>query len=383
MRLVFFSLFLNHHQGGVADELYQLLGDEFRFVELSGCHDAKGGSKDYGNRPYLIKSWQSKEEYDQAMHLAKTAEVCVFAGCESIPFLTERLKKGLLSFDMGERLLKRGWLNLLSPRIFRLVANYHLRRWGSRPLYKLCCSGFTASDCKKLQMFRGKCYKWGYFTAVDSNFKLPDTFNTQVSIMWCARFLSWKHPELIIEIAKILKGKNYNFSIDVFGDEEKRPLNDKPFPRARLEELIKSNGVSDRVTLRGTMPNSQIIEEMRRHQIFLFTSDRKEGWGAVANESMANGCVLVASDEIGSTPYLIEDGYNGFVFRSGDARSLTAKVEWLLTHPRERRQMQLNAIESIRQLWNPRHAAESLLKLIESIECGKEPEITAGPGSKA
>ena len=31
---------------------------------------------------------------------------------------------------------------------------------------------------------------------------------------------------------------------------------------------------------------------------------------------MANGCVLVSSDGIGSTPYLIENGKTGFTFRS-------------------------------------------------------------------
>ncbi len=33
--------------------------------------------------------------------------------------------------------------------------------------------------------------------------------------------------------------------------------------------------------------------------------------GAVANEAMANGCVVVGSHEIGSIPYLIQDLSNG------------------------------------------------------------------------
>ena len=54
------------------------------------------------------------------------------------------------------------------------------------------------------------------------------------------------------------------------------------------------------------MPNAKILQEMRKHEIFLFTSDRNEGWGAVSNESMSNGCMLVGSDGIGSIPFLVK-----------------------------------------------------------------------------
>jgi glycosyltransferase involved in cell wall biosynthesis len=40
--------------------------------------------------------------------------------------------------------------------------------------------------------------------------------------------------------------------------------------------------------------------------VFIFTSDRNEGWGAVLNEAMGSGCAVVAADLIGSVPYLIE-----------------------------------------------------------------------------
>ena len=201
--------------------------------------------------------------------------------------------------------------------------------------------------------------------------------------MWCARFLTLKHPELVIEMAKILKDKAYDFVIDIYGDDAGVGAHERAFSRQRLEALIDACGVGDRVRLHGRLPNSEIIAAMRRHQIFLFTSDRREGWGAVANESMANGCVHVASDAIGSTPYLIRDGYNGMVFRSGDSASLAAKVEWLFNHPLERKQMRLNALTTMRTLWNPNNAAVSLLTLIDNIRRGQTPGIEEGPCSEA
>ena len=59
MVLVIYSLVLNHHQIGVADELYKLLGGDFFFVETAECHDLKGGAIDYSERSYLIKAWKN------------------------------------------------------------------------------------------------------------------------------------------------------------------------------------------------------------------------------------------------------------------------------------------------------------------------------------
>ena len=36
MKLVFYSLILNHHQVYVADEFYNILGDDYAFVETAG-----------------------------------------------------------------------------------------------------------------------------------------------------------------------------------------------------------------------------------------------------------------------------------------------------------------------------------------------------------
>lgn len=172
MKLVFYSLVLNHHQACIADEFYRLFGDNYAFVETAECHDGKGAKDDYSKRPYLLKAWKSSESYKKAMEYAQTAEVCVFGGYEALPFEKARMLKGLLSFDMGERMLKRGWLNLVSPRIMKMVLAYHLGRWGKKPMYKLCMSAFAARDQYKLKSFKNRCYKWGYFTSVDEDFSV-------------------------------------------------------------------------------------------------------------------------------------------------------------------------------------------------------------------
>ena len=391
MKLVFYSIILNNHQANLADEFWGLLGNDYRFVELVEPNEgnAKGGTDDYASRPYLIKAWRSEEEWQEAMRLACYAEVCVFSGLQALPFQKERMKRGLLSFDMSERWLKRGWVNLFSPVIFRMWLSYQRGGWRRKPLYKLCCSAFAAADQKMVGTFNGRCYKWGYFTKVDK-FDVEASSDVSTSnitpLMWCSRYLMWKHPELPILMAHTLKMRGYHFVLDMFGSGEYEE---------QAKQLAGNLGVEDVVKFRGTMPNEQLMKEMKEHDIFLFTSDRNEGWGAVANESMANGSVLVASDAIGSVPYLVKDGVNGLMFKSASTKTsfgnpdqkalddLTEKVAWLLDNKVKMKEMQRAAFLTMYNTWSPKRAAQNLLQLIDDLQNGRETSIKDGPCSKA
>lgn len=361
----------------MADELYKLLGENYAFVETARRIDNKGATEDYSTRPYLVRSWETKKAYEKAMSLALNAEVCVFSGYEALPFEKARMKKGLFSFDMGERMLKRGWLNLASTRIIKMVLAYHLGGWSKKPLYKLCCGGFVASDQNKLKTFQGKCYKWGYFTKVkdfkNEIFKLKQ-LDKPVSLMWCARFIDWKHPELAVKLAKKLKIDGYNFQLDMYGDGKMKPT---------IHKFIDAFGLTDCVSLKGNVPNEQIQEAMANHDIFLFSSNEEEGWGVVANEAMSNKCCLVGSDMIGAVPYLVKDGINGMVFKSKSVDSLYQQVKCLLDYPDERRTMAEQGYQDMVSLWNPKHAAVNLLTLIKDIQNGQVSSIKKGPCSNA
>lgn len=119
--------------------------------------------------------------------------------------------------------------------------------------------------------------------------------------------------------------------------------------------------------------------------MFLFTSDRNEGWGAVLNEAMSNGCAVVASDKIGSVPFLVKDRVNGLVFKSEDLDSLTSHVRELLDAPTVCEDYARAAYRTMREEWSPRNAAERLIDLIGAIMAGRlsEYEKSDGPCSWA
>ena len=379
MKLAFYCNHLNHHQVRVADELYRLLGSEYVFIstEPRNNKSLKGGV-DYSSRPYCILAGESREAHDKAMELARTAEVCVFGAC-SQEYAVERAsqKDCGLSFEMGERWLKRGWINVLSPTLRRWWMNY-MRYYHNKPFYKLCSSAFVAQDDNRLGAYLGRHFKWGYFTGVDCDFDVEassDVSTTEITpLMWCSRFLSWKHPELAVKMAQRLKEDGFGFVLDFYGCGE---------VEQKTRDMVTRLGLDDVVRFHGAIPNDQVLKEMRRHKIFLFTSDRFEGWGAVANEAMSQGCALVGSDAIGSVPYLIDQCLNGMIFKSGDVNSLTDCVKALITNQSLLEDIRYNAIKTMQTIWSPAVAARNLLQLIDDIKNGRPCSIEAGPCSIA
>ena len=380
MQIVFFSNFINHHQANVADELYKLTNGNYTFVELRPIYDwlLKGGYSDLSSRPYVLQAWKSEENMDKAMELLYTSDVALFSCPESWKFEVLRAKTGKLCFDVSERWLKRGWLNLASPRLLKYFG-YYYTVFSQENVYKLCSSAFACGDYYQLHSFKDRCYKWGYFTRVDEDFDVEAHLGVSTSesvhtLMWCARFLKWKHPELPIMMAERLKRKGYKFMLDMYGSGVELE---------KTKALAEKLGLSDVVSFKGNMPNDEILNAMRQHDIFLFTSDKNEGWGAVANEAMSNGCAIVGSDAIGSIPFLVKGGENGYTFKSRNLDSLCEKVEDLLDNPTKRKQFAINAYRTMCDVWSPRKAAENFLQLVHDIQNGKEISIEEGPCSKA
>ena len=377
MQIVFYTNFINHHQVLVADELYQLSGGQYRFVETMPMFDwlKSGGYDDFSSRPYVLQAWKDDVSKKKAEELCINADVAIY-GADSLEYQIMRAKTGKLSFEVSERWLKKGILNLLSPRLLRNMWYYHTL-FRKKPVYKLCSSAYAAGDQYKMFSFKDRCYKWGYFTRVDDydiEASLDNRQATEFRLMWCARFLKLKHPEMAIRLAARLKAKGYAFTLDMYGSGVELE---------RMQLLARQLDVTDVVRFCGNLPNDQILEQMRCHDIFLFTSDRNEGWGAVANEAMSNGCVLVGSDAIGSVPFLVKDGENGCVFKSCDLDSLMNKVEYLLNNRTEIRRLAVNGYLTMKTVWSPENAARNLMTLIDDLRNGRDTSVADGPCSKA
>lgn len=376
MTLIFLTNLVNHHQIPLADEFYRILGDNYIYVAFEPLPDwlKKGGYREV-DRPYIIRAYASTDNYMKAVKLTNSSDV-VIIGSAPIKLVHQRIKENKVTFHYSERWFKSSYKSLFSPRAWKFFYQNHTRFCNKR-VYMLCASAYMAGDASKVFAYRNKCYKWGYMTAVpeiDIKKSLEVRRSSTVKILWIARFLKWKHPERMIQLAEYLQRKSYSFEINMIGGGE---LFDK------IAEKIKSKGLSDRVHLLGNMPNPKVIDKIREHHIFCFTSDRNEGWGAVLNEAMSNGCCPVASNMIGSAPYLVTEGENGFLYDDASLEDLCHKVEYLILYPQDRERMAVNAYRTMHEVWNPCNASEKFIKLASSILDQKEITFEDGPCSKA
>ena len=381
MTIAFFTNYVNHHQIPLADELYRVLGGNYHYIAICDTQElikTMSGYKEI-ERSYIIRLYENEASRKKAYELAINSDVMIYGTPESLPLVSARYqagKKGLI-FEVGERWLKRGLLNLLSPRLLRNKWLYYTR-CPKDSAFRLCASAYSAHDEEIMLSFKDKCLKWGYFTVVkeidiESMIKLKEKASV-VKILWVARFLRLKHPERMLRLAVALRNNGVNFSIDMIGEG---PLFNW------IKNDIEKKNLGDYVHLLGIMPNQELIKKMREYHIFCFTSDKKEGWGAVLNEAMSAGCCPVACKHIGSAPFLINDGENGFLYDDKKTGNFEAKVQWLIEHRVACSAMGKRAYETMINEWNPKEAAERLVKFSESFLEGNGCFYPNGPMSKA
>lgn len=376
MKVVFVSNFYNHHQAPFSEAMNELTKGQFRFVATKPIREErlKMGWGGEDTPDFVIKSYESKENSDICQKLIDEADV-VIIGSAPKSLLNNRLKNKKLTFYYSERIYKKKpklyiflvWLVQNATRIMR-----------HKNLYILCASAYTSADYAKTFTFLDKAYKWGYFTRLNSYDNVDEIINGKdpASILWAGRFINWKHPELALEVAERLIADGYDFKLKMIGTgvlEE------------HIKDLIEKKGLTNNVEMLGSMKPHEVREHMEKSEIFLFTSDRNEGWGAVLNESMNSACAVVAGHAIGSVPFLIEHGENGLIYEDGNVEDLYNKVKWLLDHPEERAMMGKNAYKIMTEEWNAENAARKLLELADKLLNGeyKASPFKTGVCSKA
>lgn len=379
MKITFFSNFLNHHQLSFCKEMYGYIGEDFKFVATEpvpeerlnmGYHDM---STQY---PFAINTYSSKKAYEEAVKLGNESDVVIIGSAPKL-FIESRLKANKLTFYYSERIFKRGRWKVFSPRGFvSLIRNHTVYR--NKNLYMLCASAYTSADFSLVGAYRNKAYKWGYFPEV-KKYDLNELMslkkqNRFPKLLWVGRFLDLKHPDDAVKLGKRLKDNGCKFDLDIIGTG---PM------ESQLKNMIDSSNLQNQVNLLGSMKPEQVREHMEKANIFLFTSDFNEGWGAVLNESMNSGCGVVASHGIGSVPFLLKNKTNGMIYKNGDINHLYENVKYLLDNEKECYQMGINAYNTLHDSWNAKEAAKRVIKLSKGLLNGNVPVFKDGPCSIA
>lgn len=376
MKLVFASNFFNHHQKPISDALSKLDGVDYHFLSFSPMPDERKnmGYDDHNDPPYVIRAYESKEAMRYCMQLIDEADAVIW-GAVPYRYLRKRIWSNKLVLRYSERPLKKG--NQILKYIPRWVL-WHIRYPNYKKVYLLCASAYTAGDYAKFGLFKNKTYKWGYFPETIRYDSIEDMIDRKEKnhILWCGRFLDWKHPDDALVVAKKLRDAGYSFQMSFIGGGEMD---------AQLRAVTAEYRLEEYVQFLGTMPPEGVRKYMEKTGIFLFTSDRKEGWGAVLNEAMNSGCAVVGSNETGAVPYLIQDENNGLVYKSGNTDMLYEKTKHFLEHPECQKTMGINAYKTMDITWNSEVTSRRLVALVQTLMAGGREALCfdEGPCSRA
>jgi glycosyltransferase involved in cell wall biosynthesis len=124
-----------------------------------------------------------------------------------------------------------------------------------------------------------------------------------------------------------------------------------------LESGMKEKANSNRIHFVDFQNQKRMPVVYRLADVFILPSG-SETWGLAMNESMASGRSVIASTRCGGGPDLIKEGYNGYIFRAGDAGNLKEKVLLMLKDKSTVKDMGRNALSHIHDFSLSRIAKE-------------------------
>lgn len=367
--MIFLSNFVSPHVMPLCDELYRQSGGQFKFIETRRISQERQnlGYAQLRNRDYVVAFDDYSDNKTKYQREINDADV-VMASFGSIDneLLLDRAKNNRLTFLLSERIFKKGVFKLADPRFWKNLLFFSKIR--HKNFHLLCMGAYVAKDFAWCGFPKDRMWKFGYITQ-EQNVKTSHLDKCKVDktvrLLWVGRMIWWKRPLQVIKAAKMLHGRGYDFTLDIVGGGKLEHKVRSCLAKANLPE----------VACHGLKKNDEVREMMLASHVLVCTSNRLEGWGAVINEGMNAGCIVVASEQMGATPYLIKDGKTGYSY-SGGAKELYQALT--KTFKRSRIDIAENARAYIHNHWGADVAAQRLLNLIAQIGQGKP-----NPGSES
>lgn len=160
--------------------------------------------------------------------------------------------------------------------------------------------------------------------------KLDLTLKKTGRILYVGRLASEKRIDRLIDAFSIIASSFPSWYIDIYGDGERK---------TELMAQIKDYGLNNRIHI--LEPTHYIFDEYQKSQFLVLCSDN-EGLPLVLLEAMACGLPCVSTRCPFGPSEIIEDGLTGLLCDL-NANDLANKMEWMITHEAERKQMGIKA----------------------------------------
>ena len=150
-------------------------------------------------------------------------------------------------------------------------------------------------------------------------------------IIFVGRFNHEKRIDRLITAFSMIADRYPDWHVDIFGDGNEKE---------KLLRQVDECGLVKRVVIHE--PTKAIYDEYKRSEMLVLCSEH-EASPLVLVEAMACGVPCVSLDCPTGPRAIIKDGETGLLAKDGDINDLASKIEWLIVHEAERKEMGLKA----------------------------------------
>jgi glycosyltransferase involved in cell wall biosynthesis len=131
----------------------------------------------------------------------------------------------------------------------------------------------------------------------------------------------------------------------------------------KLQALMRTHNVEDRVTIVGTVPDRMPF--VQSADVVLMCS-RCEAFGRVTVEGMLAGKPVVAANT-GANPEIIREGFNGLMYKFGDTKDLADKIRYLDENPALAREIGKNGLTWSQSYYSKERYANELIPFLNGV----------------
>ncbi len=174
-------------------------------------------------------------------------------------------------------------------------------------------------------------------------------------ITYVGRIVYHKGLEYFVRAARHLKEENVQFLLVGTGDF-----------RSELEYIIEREGLQDKVTFAGRVPNEELPDYYAATDIFVLPSvSRLEAFGIVALEAMAS-CVPVIVSDIPGVRDVIVEGKHGLLTEPMNSEDLAGKIRTLIQNPDMAERMGKNGRKRVEEKFTWSKVAKRIEKVYQN-----------------
>jgi len=247
---------------------------------------------------------------------------------------------------------------------------------------------FTSPDIERLKSLSQSASRIITITEFNKNYILEmigNAYTDKIEIIRCGIDTEKFFPEkregcgtvTILTAGRLIEKKGIRFAIEAFSQLsnkkhlELRIIGSGPM-KEKLQSLAEELNLQNKIKLLGDQPQSVMVNEMKRADIFLLPcvaaeNGDMEGLPVVLLEAQAMELPVVSSIHTG-IPEGIIDGETGFLTPEKDVSAVAEKLEMLINNPSLRLEMGQRGRKHIEERFNAKNEIEKVEKLMRDLK---------------